>query len=89
MWASSKTWNSTEYKNILPSISPKFETTIVSLRQENLLAENLLSVVVPPIDCSHNFQDENHNEWFSAKLVHILEANSEMDSANGNKKKNK
>jgi len=65
-------WSSKKFKKVLPKLAPKFEKNLLTIRQENLLAESLLVTVLPPVDSQNQFQDTTHKNWFNAKVSNYI-----------------
>jgi len=63
-------WSSTQLNTIVPQISPNFKDTLIDIRSESLLAENLLQEVVPPVGRQQNlvFSDSDHSDWYTSTL---------------------
>jgi hypothetical protein len=67
-------WGSSKLNTILPKISPNFKESLLGIRKESLLAENLLCGVVPPVGRQQNlvFEDSLHKDWYTATLCNKL-----------------
>jgi len=80
-------WSSSKLSNIVPKISPNFKDTLISIRTESLLAENLLQGVVPPVGRQQNlkFEDSNHADWYTAVICKQLMQNSGLAKTSSKK----